>query len=267
MIVEITFVSTPFLSAEEAHNNFWGTNGDALYDTFTFWGHPGELNLLENDNPNRWSLIFMVMPNNIQAVYDFVKNRVESSDLQGAKVYIKITPTPPRNIVSQAGKRCTMAVGIVNDPITGLPRPYRNGCFRNQILAETDLPKEEWSSDVFMNVLYIDPKGFYISGNEYMNPNINYNPTLITLEITPKDETTSQSPRTFQMIVLKNDFPEIYSEWQKLPIKKVALNRFNNRTQIYRMDFSSDVESLVYTIQQMINESPSMPYTAEVTYL
>ena len=172
MIVEIAFVSNPFVSAEEAHNSFWGVYGDAFYDTFTFWGHPGELNLLENDNPDRWVIKLMVRPEFLQGVYNFVKSRVESLEMSGAKVYMRVTPTPPRNIVSQAGKRCTMAVGIVNDPITGYPRPYRDGCDRDKILAETDLPEEAWSSDVFMNVLYIDPKGFYISGNEYMNPTV-----------------------------------------------------------------------------------------------
>jgi hypothetical protein len=92
-------------------------------------------------------------------------------------------------------------------------------------------------------------------------------PISIILEIIPKDGSVSSSPRTFQMIVLRNQFPEIYSEWVKLPINKVGLNPNNTRNQIYTMDFSPDVESLVYTIQQMINESPSMPYTAEVTYL
>jgi len=267
LIVEIAFVSTPFVSAEQSHNIFWGMDGDAFYDTFTFWGHPGELNFLENDNPDRWVLKLMVMPEFIQGVYDFVKMRSESLEMTGVKVYMRVSPTPPRNIVSQAGKRCTQAVGIVNDPITGYPRPYRDGCDRDKILAETDLPEQAWASDVFMNVLYIDPKGFFISGNEYMSPTINSNPTLITIEITPKDQTKSSSPRTFQTVVLRNEFPEIYSQWNKLPIKKVGLNRFNNRTQIYRMDFSPDVESLVYTVEQMINEAPSMPYTAEVTYL
>lgn len=92
-------------------------------------------------------------------------------------------------------------------------------------------------------------------------------PTSIVLEINPKDASVSSSPRYFQMIVLKEQFPQIYFEWNKLPIKKVGLNPNNTRNQIYTMDFSPDVASLVYIIQQMINESPFIPYTAEVAYL
>lgn len=178
LIVKIVFLPGTLLSAEEAHNTFWvGSNADAFYDSFAYYGRPGELHLLENDDPNRWSLVFMVMPNKIQGVYDFVKSRVASSDMQGSRVYMEIIPTPPRNIVSQAGKRCTKAMGIVNDPITGLGRPYNDGCARNQILAETDLDpeewirvEEEWGINVVMNVLHIDAKGFLIPESEYLNP-------------------------------------------------------------------------------------------------
>jgi hypothetical protein len=85
-------------------------------------------------------------------------------------------------------------------------------------------------------------------------------PKFIILEIIPKNDNVSSSPRAFQTIVLrKPEFSQILSEWNKLPIKEVALKN-NTRNQIYKIDYTT----LAYIVKDMINREPSMPYTAEI---
>jgi len=92
-------------------------------------------------------------------------------------------------------------------------------------------------------------------------------PTSIVLKITHDDGVSNPSPRTWQMVILQSNFPGLYAEWIKLPFKKVGLDPADSRIQVYTMDYDPDLLPFVYTIQEMINEYPDFPFTANVSYL